>query len=69
METIRVMVDVAAQRATAVVAATGEELGTVEEFAIDLRRTGLRIGGRWHWFRRDAVTFVLVGPDTEGNDA
>nr|PZN66687.1 MAG: hypothetical protein DIU58_05110 [Sphaerobacter thermophilus] len=63
METIRVMVDVAAQRATAVVAATGEELGTVEEFAIDLRRTGLRIGGRWHWFRRDAVTFVLMNQE------
>ena len=63
MEAIRVMVDVAAQRATAVVAATGEELGTVEEFAIDLRRTGLRIGGRWHWFRWNAVTFVLMNQE------
>ena len=63
METIRVVVDAAAQRATAVVAATGEELGTVEEFASDLRRTGLRIGGRWHWFRRDAVTFVLMNQE------
>ena len=63
MEAIRVIVDVAAQRATAVVAATGEELGTVEEFAIDLRRTGLRIGGRWHWFRWNAVTFVLMNQE------
>lgn len=63
METIHVLVNVAAQRATAVVAATGEELGTVEEFASDLRRTGLRIGGRWHWFRRDAVTFVLMNQE------
>jgi len=63
VEAIRVMVDVAAQRATAVVAATGEELGTVEEFAIDLRRTGLRIGGRWHWFRWNAVTFVLMNQE------
>lgn len=63
METIRVMVNVAAQRATAVVAATGEELGTVEEFASDLRRTGLRIGGRWFWFRWNAVTFVLMNQE------
>ena len=63
MGTIRVMVDVAAQRATAVVAATGEELGTVEEFASDLRRTGLRIGGRWLWFRWNAVAFVLMNQD------
>jgi len=35
----------------------------VEEFAIDLRRTGLRIGGRWHWFRWNAVTFVLMNQE------